>query len=254
MYKVLLVEDEKVIREGLKELIHQSTGEFAVVAEASGGEKALEYLRMELPDLLMTDIRMREMDGLTLVSKVKEIYPALPVIIISGYGEFQYAQKAINYGVREYLLKPVERLELAAALDKIKRLLDESRGVSYCGAGGDERGAEGGEDGRKIIRDVKDYVKLHVDGDLRLQTVAGIVHLNASYLSQLFKNETGMNYSEYVSTIRLDKAKSLLSQTSLKIYDVARLSGHQSPKHFMLMFKQQEGMTATEYRDRYGSK
>jgi len=253
MYKVLLVEDEKVIRQGLRELIGKSTGHFEVTGEAANGVEALEYLKCELPDLLITDIRMREMDGLTMVARVREIYPSLPVVIISGYGEFEYAKKAIAYGVCNYMLKPIERLELVATLDKIKLALDRERGISAApAAGGATEEAHTGGDARKLIRDVKEFVKLHIDGDLRLQTVAGKVHLNATYLSQLFKAETGVNYSEYVSDARMERAKWLLAHTRLKIYDVARLSGHQSPKHFMLVFKQQTGWTAGEYRDRYG--
>jgi len=253
MYKVLLVEDETVIRQGLKELIGRSSDQFAVAGEAASGLEALEYLKCELPDLLITDIRMREMDGLTMVAKVREMYPLLPVVIISGYGEFEYAKKAISYGVCNYLLKPIERLELVATLDKVKQSLDRERGIAVSPPPGQAAyDAPAGGDARKIIRDVKEFVKLHIDGDLRLQTVAGHVHLNATYLSQLFKAETGTNYSEYVSEARMERAKWLLAHTRLKIYDVARLSGHQSPKHFMLVFKQQVGLTAGDYRDRYG--
>ncbi|WP_239615073.1 response regulator transcription factor [Cohnella mopanensis] len=253
MYKVLLVEDETVIRQGLRELIGQSTSQFGVTGEAANGMEALEYLKCEIPDLMITDIRMREMDGLTLASKVKEMYPALPVVIISGYGEFEYARKAIEFGVSNYLLKPIERLELVSTLDKIKLTLDQRHGIAAsapASANANEWNVSG--DTRKIIRDVKEFVKLHTDGDLRLQTVAARVHLNATYLSQLFKAETGMNYSEYVSDARMERAKWLLANTRLKIYDVARLSGHQSPKHFMLVFKQQVGLTAGDFRDQYG--
>jgi YesN/AraC family two-component response regulator len=247
------VEDETVIRQGLRELIGQSTSQFEVTGEAANGVEALDYLKCEIPDLMITDIRMREMDGLTMVSKVKEMYPNLPVVIISGYGEFDYARKAIEYGVSNYLLKPIERLELVSTLDKIKLSLDQRHGIATSppqGAKINDSTVSG--DARKIIRDVKEFVKLHTDGDLRLQTVAARVHLNATYLSQLFKTETGMNYSEYVSDTRMERAKWLLANTRLKIYDVARLSGHQSPKHFMLVFKQQVGLTAGDYRDQYG--
>jgi len=237
MYKVLLVEDETVIRQGLRDLIGQSTGRFQVTGEAANGVEALAYLKCDIPDLLITDIRMREMDGLTMVSKVKEMYPDLPVVILSGFGEFDYARKAIEYGVTHYLLKPIERLELVAALDKIKTTLDQRRGIpAVVSQDGNAPQSNAGGDARKIIRDVKEFVRLHPDGDLRLQTVASRVHLNATYLSQLFKSETEW----------------LLAHTRLKIYDVARLSGHQSPKHFMLVFKQQTGVTAGDYRDRYG--
>jgi len=253
MYKVLLVEDETVIRQGLRDLIGQSTGRFQVTGEAANGVEALAYLKCDIPDLLITDIRMREMDGLTMVSKVKEMYPDLPVVILSGFGEFDYARKAIEYGVTHYLLKPIERLELVAALDKIKTTLDQRRGIpAVVSQDGNAPQSNAGGDARKIIRDVKEFVRLHPDGDLRLQTVASRVHLNATYLSQLFKSETGTNYSEYVAEARMERAKWLLAHTRLKIYDVARLSGHQSPKHFMLVFKQQTGVTAGDYRDRYG--
>ncbi|SFE94197.1 Helix-turn-helix domain-containing protein [Paenibacillus algorifonticola] len=252
MYKVLLVEDEMVIRHGLRELIHQSVHSFEVTGEAANGSEAIAYLKCDLPDVMITDIRMREMDGLVMMGKVKQMYPELVVIILSGYGEFEYAQKAIEYGVFKYLLKPVERHELVAAMSKAKLLLDRKYGVSSSLlAAADQEQMESGGDTRKIIRDVREYVKLHIDGDLRLQTVASQVSLNAAYLSQLFKNETGVNYSEYVLEVRIERAKWLLKHTQLKIYDVARLSGHQSPKHFMLVFKQQTGQTAGEYRDQF---
>ncbi|RXZ80279.1 response regulator [Paenibacillaceae bacterium] len=253
MYKILLVEDEMVIRQGLRELIHQSTRHFEVTGEAANGSEALAYLKCEMPDLMITDIRMREMDGLTMVAKARNMYPELLVVIVSGYGEFEYARRAIEYGVFSYLLKPIERHELVAAMQKIQLLLDRRYGVSDAQLDEDEPGEiKSSGDTRKLIRDVKAYVKLHIDGDLRLQTVAARVSLNATYLSQLFKSETGINYSEYVSDARMERAKWLLTHTQLKVYDVARLSGHQSPKHFMLVFKQQSGLTAGEYRDRMG--
>lgn len=251
MYKVLLVEDEMVIRQGLRELIRQSAHSFEVTGEMTSGREALNYLKSEMPDVMITDIRMREMDGLTLVEKVKQMYPELLVIILSGYGEFEYAQRAIEYGVLHYLLKPIERHELVSVLERARLLLDKRYGVTTPMLASDSASTESPGDARKIIRDVKEYVKLHIDGDLRLQTVASQVSLNATYLSQLFKNETGSNYSDYVSDARMERAKWLLTHTQLKIYDVARLSGHQSPKHFMLVFKQQIGLTAGEYRNQF---
>ncbi|MEK4524171.1 DNA-binding response regulator [Paenibacillus sp. BGI2013] len=252
MYKVLLVEDETVIRQGLRELIVQVSSQFQVTGEASSGTEALDFLRCEVPDVLITDIRMREMDGLTLVSKARDMYPELLMLIISGYGEFEYARRAMGFGVLNYLLKPIDRYELALCIQKIQLLLDRRYGISTLSIpepSGKTEHAAG--DTRKIIRDVKEHIKQHPDGDLRLQTIADLVNLNPTYLSQLFKNEIGINYSEYITEARMERAKWLLINTGLKIYDVARLSGHQSPKHFMLVFKQQVGWTAGEYRDRF---
>lgn len=84
MYKVLLVEDERIIREGLKTLIEKVTTGFCVVAEAEDGKEALHYLRTDMPDLIITDIRMREIDGLAMIGKIREMYEELPIVIISG--------------------------------------------------------------------------------------------------------------------------------------------------------------------------
>ncbi|MDM5280259.1 response regulator [Paenibacillus silvae] len=255
MYKVLLVEDETVIRQGLRELIVQASPQFEVVGEAASGAEALQVLRCEVPDVLITDIRMREMDGLTLVSLAREMYPDLLILIISGYGEFEYARRAMEHGVLSYLLKPIERHELVKCLQKMQALLDRRYGRSTLPISESSCAAEPdyGEP-RKIIRSVKEHIHQHPDGDLRLQTMAALVNLNPTYLSQLFKTETGINYSEYIAEARMERAKWLLVNTGLKIYDVARLSGYQSPKHFMLVFKQQMGYTAGEYRDGYSTK
>lgn len=246
MYKVLLVEDEPIIREGLKTMIEQLSTGFTVKTEAENGKQALHLLRTEMPDLIVTDIRMREMDGLAMIGKVREMYQELPIIIISGYGDFQYAQKALKYGVSDYLLKPIDRIELVATLEKVRMMLDRKNQVSSHSQqqGKTQEGKE-----RQLIRKVKAFIQDHTDGDLRLQTLAEYVHLNPIYLSQLFKTETGENFSDYVTRMRMRRAKQLLRETNLKVYDISRLAGYQSPKHFMIVFKKEVGMTPKKYRE-----
>jgi YesN/AraC family two-component response regulator len=216
---------------------------FSVVAEAEDGKEALHYLRTEMPDLIVTDIRMKEGDGLTMISKIREMYEEMPIVIISGYGDFQYAQKALKYRVSDYLLKPIDRIELVGTLEKIRQSLERKKLTQ-------EVEKESPKEERQIIRKVKAFIQDHTDGDLRLQTLADFVHLNPIYLSQLFKTETGENVSDYVTRMRMKRAKQLLRETSLKIYDISRLVGYQSPKHFMIVFKKEAGMTPGGYRDR----
>ncbi|MED1945548.1 MULTISPECIES: response regulator [Brevibacillus] len=250
MYKVLLVEDERMIREGLKTLIEKGTSGFVVMAEAENGKDALHYLRTEMPDLIVTDIRMREVDGLALIGKIREMYEELPIVIISGYGDFHYAQKALKYKVSDYLLKPIDRLELVSTLAKIRQGLDRKKKVQE-----EENTVDGSHrEERQSIRKIKAFIHDHLDGDLRLQMLAECVHLNPIYLSQLFKTETGENVSDYITQVRMNRAKQLLHETSLKVYDIARLVGYQSAKHFMLVFKKEVGMTPGSYRDLVGSK
>ena len=109
MLKVFLVEDEKIMREGIKNNIDWEKEGFSFVGDAGDGELAYPLIQKTQPDILITDIRMPGCSGLELVKRVKELDSALEVIIISGYAHFEYAQQAISYGVGHYLLKPVNK-------------------------------------------------------------------------------------------------------------------------------------------------
>lgn len=106
MSSVLIVDDEKIEREGLKYLISRETEEHRIF-EASNGKQALQILHTEDIQLLLTDIKMPHMTGLELAKKTKEEYPDIQIIIFSGFSDFAFAQEAIHYGVTEYILKPV---------------------------------------------------------------------------------------------------------------------------------------------------
>lgn len=125
MLKVFLVEDESVIREGLRDSIPWQRYGYSLVGTASDGEVALPQIRKTRPDILITDIKMPFMDGLTLSRIVTEELPDTKTIIISGYDDFEYAQQAIAIGVEQYLLKPITKGALLNALRSIKDRLEE---------------------------------------------------------------------------------------------------------------------------------
>jgi two-component response regulator len=132
MVKVFLVEDEKFVREGIKNEIDWNLYGFDFVGEAADGELALPLIEMSKPDILITDIKMPFMDGLELGRIVKERYPETIIIFLSGYDDFDYAQKAIHIGASEYLLKPVSKEKLLSVLKKIKPIV-ELKQHSYKG-------------------------------------------------------------------------------------------------------------------------
>lgn len=118
--RIVLAEDETVLRSALKEQIEQMDSEFLVTDLAANGREALAAIQARQPHVLITDIRMPEMDGLTLIEQVRRSYPAIKTVILSGYSDFSYMQQAIRSGVSEYLLKPVEETALAELLQNLK--------------------------------------------------------------------------------------------------------------------------------------
>ncbi len=127
MYKVFLVEDEIVIREGIKNKIHWEEEGFKIVGDESDGELAYPMIIREQPDILITDIKMPFMDGLELSKLLKKDMPQLKIIIISGYSDFGYAQQAIDIGVSEYLLKPITSIKLLAAVKNAAESIEKER-------------------------------------------------------------------------------------------------------------------------------
>lgn len=125
LYKILLADDEEEVRKGIIRQIDWERLGFQVAGDAENGEDALEKIEQLKPDVVMTDIRMPYMDGLTLTSRIRQKYPSTRVLIFSGYDDFEYAQQAIKLGVTEYILKPVNVEELTGILSRIRESLDE---------------------------------------------------------------------------------------------------------------------------------
>jgi two-component system response regulator YesN len=135
MYKVVLVDDEEIVREGIRDKIPWGDLGFELIGTAENGQEAFHMIQSNQVDLLITDICMPIMDGLALTENVKNISPSIKIIILSGYDQFEYAQNAIKLGVQDYILKPITSKEMKALLFEVKKALDEEMsGKAYLEA------------------------------------------------------------------------------------------------------------------------
>ncbi|MBP3359987.1 MAG: response regulator [Clostridia bacterium] len=121
MYKVLVVDDEHITREGIASIISEESG-CEVIGTCANGIEAFDFIKTNKPDIVITDIRMPGLDGFGLIEKVRDCYPETKFILLSGYAEFEYAKRAVKFNVNNYILKPADEEELN---NELKILADE---------------------------------------------------------------------------------------------------------------------------------
>lgn len=138
MYQIFVVEDELLIRQSIRNVIESMAGPYAFCGEASDGEMALSMMQDIMPDIVLTDIRMPFMDGFELIRHARQMMPWLKIVIISGFDDFEYAQKAISLGVDQYLLKPVRSAELTRVIEAMARQIEESKAKTMLPQGYDQ--------------------------------------------------------------------------------------------------------------------
>lgn len=237
--KVLLVDDEIMIREGFKRLFDWEEHDCEVVGEAADGLEALSKIDLLLPDIVIMDINIPIMNGLKVIQSSRMKHPSTAFVIVSGYDDFAYCQQALRLQITDYLLKPVNYEEFGTCIDNLKVTLFRQRIKS---SGTDTKHEE------RAIVGITQYLQEHLAEDIKLSDLADEFHLNAQYISQLFKNEIGVGFHVYLTNMRMEKAKKLLLTTVLSISEIAEQTGFNDYRVFTKVFKKSENITPTQYR------
>ncbi|WP_313076025.1 response regulator transcription factor [Lacrimispora sp.] len=242
-YSVLVVEDESLIAKNIAKKIEQLNPSFEVVGIASNGLEGFKFAEEYLPNVIVTDIRMPEMDGLSLAKQVHEKYPFILFVIISGYNDFGYAKEAMRYEVSNYLLKPVNYDELAITLSALETKLLASR---------DQFDAatllHSPNRAKEIVELVKEYIHKNYQNQIDFTSLASEFGFSMSYLSKIFLKYSGITQSKYLRNHRLSISKQLLRNPELSIADISQLTGYLDPFHFSKTFKHVYGISPSEYR------
>jgi len=391
MYQLIIVEDDEITKDALSDYIKKMCPRFYVCRTFSNGEQALEYIREHPVHMVLTDIKMPKMDGLSLCHEIHKINPLCQMIIISGYGTFQYARQALQYGVKNYLLKPIDFKEVKNCLETAANSLDsqkvsvntseedialfftnvvfgnlnspiqindyvqklnlpispgkhpgkllrlalsqhedaihwqyEKDRLPYAFTNvirmsvtdtyvcnflitgayfyfllifqGEEQTIDShyltatvmdlfhikcqleeiavfpnlytlsslnvlkkagihqnrdtknkSRDDNAIIETVKQYINDNYDKDISREDVANVVYFSPAYFSRFFKEKTGLNFIDYLTSVRMEKAIQLLG-TNLTIGEISRRVGYKSQNRFILNFRQHTSITPSEYR------
>ncbi len=281
MYRVLIVDDEPIICEGLRKSVRWADFNCEVTGTAANGMEGLEKVRESTPDILISDISMNNMDGLAMVAAIKSEHPGMEVTLLTGYRNFEYAQRAIKLGVTRFLLKPSRMDEIEEAItamienlqsrgnmgaqiihhvwnmqEKADRYLyetflqnhPETEGAGEEGAG--EGRVRDSEANQYVLKSALCYILEHYTEKLSLGDVAEHCYVSSWHLSKLLNHFTGRGFFEIINRIRIDRAKELLAEGGVRVQEVSDAVGFLDVAHFSRIFKTYVGCSPKEYRTR----
>jgi len=252
MYKLLVVDDDYESRTTLCNCFPWSDVGFEVSAQFSNGKEALDYVKSNSVDVILCDIKMPIMSGIELVQALHSHTYKPIIVFLSGYRDFSYAQNAIAYGVRYYIVKPARYQELVDCFQQIKNELELKASVSKSSENTDTPSDANETVKDKQIEMIKAYIDEHYQ-NVKLEDISKYVYMNPSYLSQFFKSKTGINFTDYLIEVKMKKAAMLLKDVSLRTYDISEMVGYTNAKNFARSFKNYYNMTPTEYRNKHFS-
>lgn len=253
MYKILIVEDEKLIRKRLVYGYDYESMGCVVIGEARDGEEGTELIKKLQPDIIITDINMPIMDAFDMLEEtINDLYST---IILSGYDEFKNAQRAIKYGVTEFIVKPIEEEELKAAIKRAIRqvkvnkenemLKDRRRELTNLKLIDFSNTQQSDE----VVIEMINYIKKNYRGKFIFADVAKEIGYSQSLLHNRFKIHTEMTFNEYLTKYRIQQSIEMLKEKEKKVYEIALECGFSEYKYYNKVFKKYVGMTATEFKE-----
>ncbi|WP_169082546.1 helix-turn-helix domain-containing protein [Paenibacillus sp. PL91] len=246
MYKVLLVDfDSTSSMEMLQRMPEWNRIEFELDAYANSFADAIDFLVRNQFSLILIGMNGSHIDGLYLCDYIRQ-KSRVPIVLIGGGNDFQLARKALYYQVSDYLPDPVSSVELTSSLLAVKGELDcaikKNKALSWVPT---EKEAQPQPN---IIEKVKEYVDEALHQNITLKEISNNLHFNCSYLGQKFKFQENMTFNEYLLQQRMEKAKLLLENTDMKVYEIANEIGYTEMDWFYKKFKAYTGLSANEYR------
>lgn len=241
--KVYIVEDELYIRMELMELIDWEKYGFRIDGSAKNGKEALNSLKKCPVDLIITDIEMPQMGGVELIQEIRKINQDTQVIFLTGFSEFQYAQQGVKLGIIDYLLKPIEPEDLIESIKKVKSKILDNKTKNTS-----DDSKSNINHRQAMIKKAHRFVYENIEDEITLNSTSNYLNISKNYFSTLYKQETGENFVDFIIKEKVNKAKELLVEENLRVYEVAEKLGYLDKSHFSKLFKKVVGVTPQDYK------
>lgn len=248
MYKYLVVDDEHLERQAIQLIITGLGMPFQCIGEAGHGAEAVDKAQEQHPDLVFLDIKMPGMDGLEAAEAILAHDSGCEIVFLTAYDQFEYAQKGLQIGAFDYLLKPVSP---EVIMNVCRRFIDRRSSRSNTSRAREYpldtwKNMKELDKAGNVVKIAQEFIEKNLDKNITLEGVTKLVYLNAQYFSRLFKKETGVTFVEYVTTRRLEHAKRLLEQ-QFPVSAVAYSVGYKDPNYFSRVFSKEVGMSPSDY-------
>ena len=238
MYKVLLIDDEEPMHLAIRSLVDWAALYLREPISAYNGQEGLRYMERLHPDIAFVDMNMPLMNGVDFLSIASRNHPYCQYIVVSGYDDFQYAKAALTASAVDYLLKPIDRQELAGALHKaILRLPERNLAPEE-------------ETPTEVITAIREYLDRHYDSEISMDALADKFFFSKEYLARLFRNQYGCPIYEYVLNLRMDAACKYLLDPFLSILDIANKVGYSNANYFGKAFRRRYCISPSEFREK----
>ena len=235
MKRVVIVEDERLILKGLERLFKWEEYGFNVVFSTTSSNEAYEYICAHGTDVLFTDIKMREMTGLELISKLKENGLEPLCIVISGYDSYKYMRSSMRLRVFDYCLKPLSGEDAEEILKNLKTYFDDNEDKIE-------------DNGSARLGEIVEYINQNFDRKISLKDLSEQFFFNMNYLSYALKKELGMTLTDYLKKIRMEKARRLIREGKTTT-ETAMMVGIMDYAQFHKLYKKYWGLTPKEDRE-----
>lgn len=248
MYKTIIIDDEDLVREAIIALGKWRDFGITNIYEADNAKAALEIIEKELPDIVVTDMKMPVMGGLELLKELDFGHSNTKVIVVSGFSDYEYTRQAIRSNVIDYILKPIDSQDLnnaiAAAISEIE---DEERRT-----GNFEEGNADFAEGNSIF-EIETYVKDNFNNEITLEELAHKFYISKEHISRSFKKQFNTNLFDYLTMLRIEKAKELMLKTQYSIEEIALRVGFSNGNYFSKAFRKKTNLSPSEYRNKFNS-
>lgn len=249
MYKVLFVDDDKITRCVCSNMKSWEKFGFTVEYEAENGIKALEILKANKIDVVFTDIRMPEMDGIALLKEIRRQKIDVFVVLVSLYKEFEYAREGLKYGAVDYIMKPIEEKALDETLSAVRSCLEEfNMNAEYKMIIEEKFNELGVSENDVFVINLKNILAQNPELNLSMDEFAKSLGFSKDYFGKMVKQKTGLSFNKLLTNIKMQYAKAILASGKYRVYEISDMLGYSDPDYFSHIFKVEFGISPNEFR------